>query len=113
MGVVDVVIGDLNAAESGEISAGAEGFADVFGESADVSAGAAVDADFELWVGIVEDVDRVDFDFASRGIEIFALPSEFIGTLAVDFDGAETRWSLLYFPHERLTKFANLGSSAM
>ena len=50
MCVFYVVFGNFDAAEGSEIGAGAELFADVFGESADVGAGADVGADFECWV---------------------------------------------------------------
>ena len=45
VGVLNVVIGNLSTAEGGKVGTGIEGLADVFGESADVGAGAAVDAD--------------------------------------------------------------------
>ena len=38
MSIGDLVVGNLDAAKGGEISAGAEFFADVFGKSADVGA---------------------------------------------------------------------------
>ena len=44
-GVVDIVIAYLGAAEGGEVGAGAQCFADVLCEGADVGAGAAVDFD--------------------------------------------------------------------
>ena len=50
MRVFYVIFGNYDAAEGGEIGASAEFFADVFGESADVGAGADVGADFECWV---------------------------------------------------------------
>lgn len=43
---MDVVVANLDTAEGGEVGAGAQCFADVFGEGADVGAGAAVDTDF-------------------------------------------------------------------
>ena len=47
---MNAIFADLSAAEGGEVGAGAEGFADVFGEGADVGAGGAVNADFYYWV---------------------------------------------------------------
>ena len=61
-GVCDIVVADFEAAEGGKVGAGAEGLADVFGESADVGAGAAVDADFEFGVGVAQDFDIVNRD---------------------------------------------------
>lgn len=43
---MDVVVANLDATEGGEVGAGAQCFADVFGESADVGARAAVDTDY-------------------------------------------------------------------
>ena len=48
--ICQVVLANFGAAESREIGAGAESFADVFGESPDIGAGATVDADFEFRV---------------------------------------------------------------
>lgn len=52
-GVVDIVSADLGAAESGEIGAGTEFFADIFGQRSDVGAGATVDSDFKFWVVVI------------------------------------------------------------
>ena len=70
MGVFYVVIGDFEATKSGEVGASAELFADIFGEGADVGTGTTVDAKGERGVIIVEDVDTIDFDFATRDVEI-------------------------------------------
>ena len=50
LGVFDVVIGNLEATQSSKVGASAEFFADVFGESTDVGAGANMATNFELWV---------------------------------------------------------------
>ena len=64
MGGGDGVVVYSSAAKGGEVGASAEGLADVFGEGADVGAGAAVDADGEFGVVIFEDVYAVDFDLS-------------------------------------------------
>jgi len=52
-GFFDAIIGNLGAAEGGEVGAGAQCFADVFGESADIGTGAAMDANCEFRVVVV------------------------------------------------------------
>ena len=52
-GVFNVVSADFNAAKFCKIGAGAEFLADVFSESTNISAGTAVDFDFEFGVGVV------------------------------------------------------------
>lgn len=52
MGGGEVVVADLEAAERSEVGASIKFGADVFGEGADVGAGAAMDTDFELGVTI-------------------------------------------------------------
>ncbi len=51
--ICQVVLANFGAAESREIGAGAESFADVFGESPDIGAGATMDFDFKLGVFII------------------------------------------------------------
>ena len=46
MGVIYGVVGDFEAAEGGKVGAGTEALTDVFGESADIGARGAVDAEF-------------------------------------------------------------------
>ena len=72
-----------------------------------------MDFDLELWIIVMEDVDGVDFDLSFRNFKIFILSGEFVGALAVYFDGGEAGWGLGYFTNKRLTKFTNLGSFAM
>ena len=52
-GVRNVVTTDFYAAEGGEVGAGAKFVTDIFGESANISAGAAMDFDFELGIIII------------------------------------------------------------
>ncbi len=78
--------------------------ADVFGEGADVGAGAAVDLDFKLGVVVAQDFDGVDFDLSCWDFEIFICSGEFVGALAVDFNGAEFWWSLDDFAYKCLER---------
>ncbi len=55
-GVFNAVAANLSAAEGGEVAASAEGFADVFAESADVGAAGDLAADSEVGPGVVEDL---------------------------------------------------------
>ena len=98
--VFDVVVGDFEATEGGEVGAGAEFFADVFGEGANISARAAVNVDFELGVIVIQDFYIIYGDFAGRNFKIFALAGQFVGTLAVYFDGTEARRDLGDCPHK-------------
>ena len=104
-GVFDVVWADGKPAEGGEVGAGAEELAEVFGEGADVGAGGAVDEDTSLgdglgggfgggWRRIVgrgggEEVDGVDFDLAGGDGEFLPCSSEVVGAAAAYFDGGK------------------------
>ena len=89
-----MVITNLSATKSSEVGTGAEFFADVFGKRADVGAATDVTADFKSWIRIIEYFDAIDFNFATWDFEIGAFTSEFVGALAVNLDGRETRWGL-------------------
>ena len=83
--------------------------ADVFGEGADVSATRDVTADFEFWIVIAKDFYIIYGNFPGGNLEVFALASEFVGALAVDFDGGETRRGLGNFTYERANdRFNNI-----
>ena len=73
--IFDIVIADLDAAKSRKISAGFEFFTDIFGKSTNVSATAAMNADFKFWIIIFQDFDIVDLDLARRDFEVFTLAS--------------------------------------
>ena len=108
-GVGNVVFADGDTTEGCEIGASTEGFADVFGEDADVGAGRDMTADFELWVSVRKDFEAIDSDFASGSFEISARTGELIGTLTVDFNGAETRNGLELFADKLLEYGFNVG----
>ena len=98
----DTVVANLGATESSKISAGAEFVADILGESTNVGAGGDVGTDFELWVVVAKDFDIVDFNFTRRNCKILTFASEFVGTLAANFDSTEFGWSLDDFTNEAI-----------
>lgn len=53
MGVGDTIVANGEAAERSEVGAGAKFSADVFGEGADIGAGAAMDTDGEVEVIVI------------------------------------------------------------
>ena len=101
-GIVNAIIGDFETAESGEIGAGAKFLADVFGEGANIGAGAAVDTDFEFRVIVIQNINRVNFDLAAWNFEVLAFSSEFVGALTVNLDSGEARWGLFYLANETI-----------
>ena len=52
-GVLDAVVRDFFAAEGGEIGAGAKFCPNVLGESSNISAGTAMNAEGKFWVIVV------------------------------------------------------------
>ena len=71
-GIFNNVITNLGTTERSEIGASTKLSTDVFGESADVGAGATVNADGEEGIVIVQNIYTVNFDFATRNLEISA-----------------------------------------
>ena len=63
----------MKAAKGGKVSTGTEGLADIFGESADIGAATAMDADGEIWVVVMQGLDGIDFYLAGRDVESFTL----------------------------------------
>ena len=63
----------MKAAKGGKVSTSTEGLADIFGESADIGAATAMDADGEIWVVVMQDLDGIDFYLAGRDVESFTL----------------------------------------
>ena len=57
-------------------------------------------SDFKYWIIVFENFDGIDFYFTAWDFKILAFSSQFVGTLAVDFDGAEARWGLGDFANE-------------
>ena len=64
MGILDRIVGDAKTAKCGEVGTGTEFLPDIFGEGADVSAGADMTADGEFGIIVTYDFNRINCDFA-------------------------------------------------
>ena len=87
----------MGASQCGEVSASAESLADIFSKSANVSATTDVGANFELGAIVFNQVNLINLDLAGGSGYGFALASEFIGALTIDFDGGKGGYFLADF----------------
>ena len=48
----------------------------------------------EFWIIVIQNIDKINFYFSAGDFKILVFAGEFVGALAVNFDGGKPGWSL-------------------